>query len=143
MKRGKQGFNGESPWLVGDRVTVWDKMGTVIRIEPDPAWVLAFVVRCDDGTNIDAPTEAIQAIDGFFYAPADEKTVDGVNYRKVQSRYSLRSYYSHSGPGWDQKGILADKEWAIKNFGRTFSVKEAYEPRLLPEIPIFEWEEAA
>lgn len=143
MKRGKQGFSGESPWLVGDRVTVWGKMGTVIRVGPDPAWVLVFVVRCDDGTNADVPTEAIQAIDGFSYAPADEKIIDGVKHRRVQSEHTLRSFYSHSGPGWDQKGILTDKEWAVKHYGRTFSAKEAFEPRLLPEIPIFEWEEVA
>lgn len=142
MKRGRQGFGPTyATWLVGDRVMAWGHLGSVIRVEPDPAWIFAYTIRGDDGKDRDTPTEAIQPIEGFLYVPSDQKVVDGVKYQRIQSHHTLRSYFSHSGPGWDQKGILADKEWAMKNYGRTFTPDEAFNPSKLPEIPVFTWEE--
>ncbi len=44
-----------------------------------------------------------------FNAAAGERVINGVSYRKVDTGYTLRQYYSHStpekgpGPGWDAR----------------------------------------
>ncbi|MCA9357423.1 hypothetical protein H6784_03290 [Candidatus Nomurabacteria bacterium] len=71
----------------------------------------------------------------------DLKVVEGVTYEYVDSGYTLRSYYSHDGPGWDTKHHLANNEYSLKKFGRTFTVREAFDPQLLPETPYLVWKE--
>lgn len=73
------------------------------------------------------------------------KVVDGVKYRRVDTGYTLRSYYYHStesgpGPGWDSRMSLLDEEYAMRRFGRTFSEEEIMDPSKLPEEPIYEWQ---
>src|SRR3989339_1855026 len=75
----------------------------------------------------------------------DIKIVNGKTYHYEKSRYTLRQFYSHStpemgaGPGWDFKTELLDNDWAMKNFGRTFSIDEVFNPRALPDLPIYHW----
>jgi len=77
--------------------------------------------------------------------PGDVKIVDGIKYQYKKSKYSLRQFYSHEtpemgpGPGWDVRMGLLNDEWAMKNFGRTFSAKEVFNPSLLPDLPMYEW----
>lgn len=75
----------------------------------------------------------------------DVKIIDGKKYCYEKSPYTLRQFYSHStpemgtGPGWDFKTRLLDNDWAMKNFGRTFSVDEVFHPSKLPDLPMYEW----
>lgn len=71
----------------------------------------------------------------------DEKEIIGIRYRYTDTGYTLRSWFSHSGPGWDFCKHLTNDEYAMKKFGRTFTVEEAYAPHTLPETPYLEWKE--
>lgn len=69
-----------------------------------------------------------------FIQESEEKIVDGVTYRKVDTGYTLRQYYSHNtpekgpGPGWDTRWRILD----------TYSVEN---PSELPDEPYYMWEE--
>lgn len=64
----------------------------------------------------------------------EEKIVNGIRYRKVNSGYTLRQYYSHStpekgpGPGWDFRWKVLEK----------YGVNE---PSELPDDLFYIWEE--
>lgn len=72
--------------------------------------------------------------------------IDGKKYKKIDSGYTIREYYSHHtpekgpGPGWDFKEQLLDKDYALKRFGREFSAKEVFDSQLLPNDPYYIWE---
>lgn len=80
--------------------------------------------------------------------PQEFVEINGKKYRKVDSGYTVREYFSHSteekgpGPGWDSRGALLDDEWAQSRIGRTFSNEEVYgSPRtLLPDTPYYRLE---
>ena len=62
------------------------------------------------------------------------KIIEGREYRKVYSGYSVRQYYSHEtpekgpGPGWDFRSAALEK----------YNVKDVSE---LPDEPYYSWEE--
>jgi len=64
----------------------------------------------------------------------EEKIIDGVKCRKIDSGYTLRQYFSHStsekgpGPGWDSRWRVLEK----------YDVKD---PSELPNDPYYVWEE--
>ena len=69
-------------------------------------------------------------------SPEDEyKVVDGVTYRKVDTGYTIRQYFSHStpekgpGPGWDYRMTMLPK-LGIDPFTED-----------LPDDPYYEWQE--
>lgn len=72
----------------------------------------------------------------------------GKKYRWTSTGYTVREFFSHSteekgaGPGWDFRKQLLDNDWALKNIGRTFTLKEVYgnTRETLPDIPFCEWE---
>jgi len=69
------------------------------------------------------------------------RIMDGKEYRAVKLPWTIREYYSHDGPGWDFKvSLYKDKERSLKEYGRTFSIEEAFSPSTLPETPMFSWE---
>lgn len=74
------------------------------------------------------------------------RTIDGKKYRRVDSGYTIRQYFSHStpekgpGPGWDTRMSLLDDKWAMENFGKTFTTKEVFDPSKLPDLPYYTWE---
>ncbi len=76
----------------------------------------------------------------------DIKVIDGKKCRRVNSGYTIRQYYSHStpekgpGPGWDFRKSLLDDNYAMEQFGRTFTEKEVYGPDQLPDDPFYNWE---
>ena len=59
----------------------------------------------------------------------EEKIIDGKKYRKVDSGYSIREYFSHSGPGWDTRKQMLEK----------YGVEEPFK---LPDETYFIWEPA-
>ena len=72
--------------------------------------------------------------DNFLHEQSSEniKIVDGVKYRKVDTGYTVREFFSHTtntkgpGPGWD-KHLRALEEYGVK------SVQD------LPNDAYFEW----
>ncbi|MDP1719352.1 MAG: hypothetical protein Q8L24_02925 [bacterium] len=74
------------------------------------------------------------------------RIINGKKYRRVDSGYTIRQYFSHStpekgpGPGWDSRWSLADEEDTKKEFGRTFSLQEVGDPTKLPDDPYYVWE---
>lgn len=64
----------------------------------------------------------------------EEKVIDGKLYRKVDTGYTVRQYFSHStsekgpGPGWDTR------QRALEDYGVDSAEK-------LPDEPYFHWEE--
>jgi hypothetical protein len=62
------------------------------------------------------------------------KIIDGVKYRKVDTGYTIREFYSHStpekgpGPGWDSK-MHAFKKYGVDDVSE------------LPNDPYLIWEE--
>jgi hypothetical protein len=69
------------------------------------------------------------------FQPNDEvKVIGGVTYRKVDSGYTVRQYFSHStpekgpGPGWDHHLRILEK-YHVEN------------PAELPDEPYYLWEE--
>ncbi|TSC83195.1 MAG: hypothetical protein G01um101419_161 [Parcubacteria group bacterium Gr01-1014_19] len=79
--------------------------------------------------------------------PEEEiRIIDGKKYRRVESGYTIRQFFSHStpekgpGPGWDTRTSLLDDEYAMRNFGRTFTMKEVFNPSQLPDAPYYDWE---
>jgi hypothetical protein len=64
----------------------------------------------------------------------EEKTEDGVRYRRTFSGYTLRQFFSHStsekgpGPGWDNRWEIL-KKYAVDD------------PSLLPNDDYYTWEE--
>lgn len=69
----------------------------------------------------------------------DRRVIDGIEHVYEKLPWTLRQYFSHDGPGWDFKERLTDSEWAMKKFGRTFTEKEAFNPAVLPELPMYGW----
>jgi hypothetical protein len=72
--------------------------------------------------------------------------VDGKFYRRFDTGYTIREYYSHHtdrgpGPGWDFRMSLLDSEYSQKRFGRTFSEKQVFNPSQLPDEPMYDLEE--
>ena len=73
------------------------------------------------------------------------KVIDGKKYRRVESGYSIREWYSHEtpkkgpGPGWDHRFQLTDSAYAMKKFGRTFTLDEVADPNKLPDEPYYQW----
>ena len=73
------------------------------------------------------------------------KVIDGKKYRKVDSGYTIKEWYSHHtdgkgpGPGWDGRMALLDKDHALKKFGREFTEEEVFNPSKLPDTPYYEW----
>jgi hypothetical protein len=76
----------------------------------------------------------------------DVKQIEGKKHVYKDTGYTLREYYSHftdgkgPGPGWDFITRLADDEYTLKHFGRTFSLEEVFDPALLPNTPYYRWE---
>lgn len=54
-------------------------------------------------------------------------TIDGLSYRRVPSGYTIREFYSHSGPGWDFRH-KALEECGVKD------------PKDLPDEPHYDLE---
>jgi|GEM_PF-6246831 hypothetical protein len=81
--------------------------------------------------------------------PQEEiREIDGKKYRKIFSGYTIRQYFSHStpekgpGPGWDFRERLLDDEYAMRAFGRTFTINEVMvNTNKLPDEPFWRWEE--
>lgn len=76
----------------------------------------------------------------------DTRVIDGIEYKKVDTGYTIREYYSHHteekgpGPGWDFRTELLNDEFAKKKFGRTFSREEVFNPsEELPDDPFYQW----
>jgi hypothetical protein len=69
-----------------------------------------------------------------FNQEGKEKIVDGILYRKVNTGYTLRQYFSHStpemgpGPGWDARQKI------LEQYG-------VDDPSALPDEPYYIWEE--
>ena len=60
-------------------------------------------------------------------APEEIKIIDGKKYKKVDSGYTMRQYFSHDGPGWDTRYSL-------------LSQYEVDDPSKLPDEPFYSWE---
>lgn len=79
-------------------------------------------------------------------AEEEIKIIDGKKYHRVDSGYTIREWYSHEtpekgpGPGWDSRFHLDDKEYAMKKFGRTFTLDEIMNPHKLPNEPYYRWQ---
>lgn len=62
------------------------------------------------------------------------KIIDGIKYKRVDSGYTIRQYFSHStpekgpGPGWDTRSKVLEQ----------YRVDE---PGDLPNEPYYQWEE--
>jgi hypothetical protein len=67
------------------------------------------------------------------------RVIDGKEFRAVKTRWTMRQYYSHDGPGWDFRKELLDNGLSLQKFGRTFSIDEAFSPSVLPNTPMFDW----
>lgn len=69
-----------------------------------------------------------------FDPKGEEKVIDGVTYRKVDSGYTVRQYFSQSttekgpGPGWDTRQ-------------RMLEAYQVDDPAELPDDPYYLWEE--
>ena len=67
--------------------------------------------------------------------------INGKKYLRVLSGYTIRAYFSHDGPGWDHRFMLADPEYTLKKFGKTFTDDEIFHPETLPEEPYYRFDE--
>jgi len=78
------------------------------------------------------------------FSPEDKSDTviwEGKEHRRVPSGYTLRSYYSHSGPGWDYRMDLMDNDYMQAIYGRTFTKEDWRSPGQLPDIPHYHLEE--
>lgn len=72
--------------------------------------------------------------ESVFNQESEEKIIDGILCRKVDTGYTLRQYFSHStpekgpGPGWDAREKILEK----------YGVDD---PSALPDEPYSVWEE--
>lgn len=80
------------------------------------------------------------------YKAGDIREINGKKYKAIDSGYTLRQYYAHStlekgpGPGWDFRSGLLDDDFALKEYGQTFTEEQVYGHEPLPDIPYVNWE---
>jgi len=56
------------------------------------------------------------------------REIDGKKYRRIDTGYTLRNFFSHEGPGWDTR-------WSVlQQYG-------VVDPSELPDTPFYKWDE--
>jgi len=74
------------------------------------------------------------------------KIIDGKKYKKVDTGYTVRQYFSHEtpekgpGPGWDTLNSVGGQDNLIKRYNIKTS-KVWIEPSDLPDEPYYVWQE--
>ena len=69
------------------------------------------------------------------------KMVDGVEYERVPSGYTVRQFYSHEteemgpGPGWDR--FASSPDWVAEKYGIEWTSR--FTPNDLPDTPYYIW----